>query len=180
MPPRPLDATIAADARPVDAAGDAAADAMPDAALAALPPVDVDHIFDWETIGGFKLGMDERKVLGVLGQPKSKGFPTEEGATGDFVSDWEWKGITVGMAAGRRSGPFHVRSISVDTPSTFATSRGIHVGSTLAELSKIYPRNTEEGNADPNQYLVGSVYGGELFTLEKDKVASIFLGAMAF
>ena len=81
------------------------------------------------------------------------------------------------MAAEKKKGPFKIASISVMKP-PHATARGIKVGSTLAEVAKAYPRNVEEGG-DPNHYLVGSVYGGLLFKLEKDVVIEIFLGAAA-
>lgn len=165
-----------ADSAPVVVAGDAtpAIDAGP-------PPLDTEHLLDTETIGPLRLGLDDRAVVKILGDTKKKTFPQEEGATGELVSDWTWpSGVTLGMASDKRSGPFHVRSIALSAPSTYKTSRGIGIASTLAELSAQYPRNTEEGSEDDNQFLVGSVYGGELFTLVDGKVATIFLGAMAF
>ena len=73
-----------------------------------------------------------------------------------------------------------MRSIEVFTPSTLSTSRGVKIGTPASELPAFYLRNVDEGRDDPNEYLVGSVYGGMLFTLKDDTVVSIFLGAMAF
>jgi hypothetical protein len=163
----------------VDAAAPSSLDAA--AALADPKTLDYEHLLDWESVGALKLGMPDVKVLKILGAPKKKSFPTEEAATGSFVSDWEWPtGIVVGMAGDKRSGPFVVRSIEVFAPSTFGTSRGVKIGTAAAELPHFYMRNIDEGRDDPNEYLVGSVYGGMLFTLKDDKVVSIFLGAMAF
>ncbi|HTL38309.1 MAG TPA: hypothetical protein VL326_34500 [Kofleriaceae bacterium] len=143
--------------------------------------LDYEHLLDWETVGPLKLGMSGTTVIKLLGQPKKQSFPVEEGATGQFVSDWEWpQGIVLGMAGDKRSGPFVVRSIEVFAPSTYGTSRGVVIGTPLGELPKLYMRNIDEGRDDPKEYLVGSVYGGMLFTLKDDKVVSIFLGAMAF
>ena len=174
-------ATTPADAAPpIDAPppADAAIDAS---ALGDPKALDYEHILTWEAIGGLKLGMDETKVVKLLGQPAKKAFPEEEGATGDFVGSWEWpsKGIVLGMASDKRTGPFTLRTIDVTAPSTFATTRGVTIGMAAAELPARYQRNVDEGRDDPNLYLVGSMYGGMLFTLKDDKVAEIFLGAMA-
>lgn len=161
---------------------DAAVAAPADAALSDPKTLDYEHLLDWETIGPLKLGMSDAKVTKLLGAPKKRSFPQEEAATGSFVTDWEWpQGIVIGMASDmQRSGPYRVRSIEVFAPSTFGTSRGVVIGTPLSELPRFYMRNIDEGRDDPNEYLVGSVYGGMLFTLKDDKVVSIFLGAMAF
>jgi hypothetical protein len=176
----PADATavavVAVDAAPL-------ADAALDGRVLSDPKtLDYEHIFDWEMIGPLKLGMDEAKVIKLLGAPKKKSFPIEEGATGEYVSDWEWpgQGLVVGMAAEMRTAKFHVRSIEVFAPSTLMTTRGVVVGMALEDVPARYQRNIDEGRDDPNEYLVGSVYGGMLFTLKDRKVVSIFLGAMAF
>ena len=172
----------AADASiPIDAPSpaDAGVDAI---ALSDPKSLDYEHILTWEAIGPLKLGMDEAIVFKLLGKPAKTSFPQEEGATGDFVSDWDWpsKGIVLGMASAKRTGPFSVRSIEIMAPSTFATTRGVTIGMPLTDLPARYQRNIDEGRDDPAEYLVGSVYGGMLFTLKDDKVVSIFLGAMAF
>ena len=161
-----------------DAPAPVVAPATPDAAPSGPAPIDEEKLLDSESIGPLKLGMADADVIKVLRAPKRKTPVLEEGATGSFVSDWTWDGVALHMAADTKKGPFKVASISVGKP-PHATARGIHVGSTLAELAKTYPRATEEGNDDPNIFLVGSVYGGLLFKLEKDVVTEIFLGAMA-
>lgn len=171
----PADAAPPIDAPP---SADAGIDAV---ALSDPKTLDYEHILTWEAIGGLKLGMDEAKVVKLLGKPAKNSFPEEEGATGDFVSGWEWpsKGIVLGMASDKRTGPFTLRTIDITMPSTLATTRGVTIGMAAAELPARYQRNVDEGRDDPNQYLVGSLYGGMMFTLKDDKVAEIFLGAMA-
>lgn len=165
----------------VDAATVVDAAVVVDSGLSDPTKLDYEHLLDWEAIGPLKLGMEDDKVTKLLGKPKKKSFPIEEGATGLFVSDWEWpQGIVVGMSSESRTGLFRVRSIEVFAPSTFATSRGVKIGTKAADLPAFYLRNIDEGRDDPNEYLVGSVYGGMLFTLKDDEVVAIFLGAMAF
>jgi hypothetical protein len=84
------------------------------------------------------------------------------------------------MVADTRNGPRHVRDVSVSAPRTYATKRGIHVGSTRADVERLYPRSPDDQHDDPSAYLVGSVYGGLLFTFKHDRVASISIGMFAF
>ncbi len=141
-------------------------------------PVD-DKLLAIEHVGPLRLGMSDAAVASAIGAPTHKSPVIEEAATGSFVSNWSWDGIALHMAAETKTGPFEVAAISVSKP-PHATARGIKVGSTLAELQATYPRTTEQGDHDPNLFLVGSVYGGLLFKLEQDAVTEIFLGAMAF
>ena len=171
------------DALPPDAVpADAAIDAAPADAMKSKKDLDYEHILDWETIGPLKLGLDEKIVIAHFHEPKRKGFPEEEGATGGFVSTWEWpdQGLTIEMYSDRRSGPFHVRSIEIAAPSKLTTSRGLKVGTTIGELRDLYMQNVDEGRDDPKEYLVGSVYGGMLVTHDDHFVTSIFIGPMAF
>jgi hypothetical protein len=116
----------------------------------------------------------------VLGKPRSKQAPLEEGATGEWVSSWTWGGASALMVADTKNGPRQARDVSVSAPSTYATRRGIHVGSTRADVERLYPRSPEDQQQDPDVYVVGSVYGGLLFTFAHDRVASISIGVFAF
>lgn len=61
-----------------------------------------------------------------------------------------------------------------------ATTRGIKIGSTEAEVRKAYQdvENKEESEAGKS-FVAGSIYGGVIFTLEKGRVVEIFMGAAA-
>src|SRR5689334_16428331 len=141
-------------------------------AAAAPAPIDPDRFLDEETIGPIKRGMSEAELKQVLGKPMETSDVQEEPATGDFVTAWSWDGVRVFMVADGKRGPFKVNAIHVTKP-PFATSRGIKVGSTLAEISAAYPRSS--GYTDERGYLVGSAYGGLLFTLKKRVVTDMFL-----
>jgi len=130
-----------------------------------------------ETIGGLKIGASAKDVIAVLGKPRKKTKPESSEATGDVTSAWSWPGIGLSMVKARHG--FEVQSIEINAPSTFATSRGIAIGSSKADVENSYQRSTEGSGDDPNSYLVGSPYGGELFTFKNGKVIEIFLGQMA-
>jgi hypothetical protein len=83
------------------------------------------------------------------------------------------------MAGEKRTGPTRVRLITVEAPCTYATKRGIKIGSSLADVGRAYPKS-DEGSDDPTLFLVGSPYGGMLFETKGDVVVKILLGPMAF
>ena len=129
-----------------------------------------------ETIGGIKIGSSQADVIKVLGQPTHKTKAQREEATGDTVTTWKWPGVDIELA--KTGKKLRVASIHVTAPSTLATSRGVHIGSSRAEIQAGYRRSKDKTD-DANSYLVGSEYGGELFSFKNDKVVEIFLGAMA-
>ncbi len=151
---------------PVDAAPDAT---VIDAALAKL--ADADH----ETIGGFALGASSADVVKALGAPKSKSKEETMAATGETISTWNFNGLAITMA--KQDTGYVVNAIGLKAPSTAATSRGIHIGSTRAEVEASY--RPDPNSADAERVLVGSPFGGELFTFKRGVVTEIFLGAMA-
>jgi hypothetical protein len=144
-----------------------------DAAVATGKLVDVDK----ETIGGFALGAKSDEVVKTLGQPKSKSKEETMGATGETVATWNFNGLAITMS--KQDHGYVVNAIGVKAPSTAPTSRGIHIGSTRAEVEAVYQVGKDQSSKDPASFLVGSPFGGELFTFKKGVVTEIFLGAMA-
>lgn len=144
-------------------------------------PVDPDiSVYETESLGALGPGVGEREVIAQLGAPTTRDQPVEEGATGDWVSAWTWPGATLSMAAEREAGPWTVRSVSIDAPSKLATKRGIRIGSARAEVERTYKRSPDDDASDPARYLVGSMYGGVLFALERDRVVAISIGPFAY
>jgi hypothetical protein len=130
-----------------------------------------------ETIGGLKIGSSAKDVMAALGKPRKKTKPEKSEATGEITSAWSWPGVGISMV--KTGHGLEVASIGIKAPSTLATSRGILIGSSKADVKKHYQHSTEGSGDNPNAYLVGSPYGGELFTFKNGKVSEIFLGQMA-
>lgn len=138
-------------------------------------------ILDTESLGLLKVGSEQAEVVRTLGPPKKKSKVQEEGATGDFVSDWTWDGAGISMAGETKTGPWKARLITIKKGSKLATVKNLHIGSTRAEVEKAYTRSEEDDGSKPDQYLVGSLYGGLLFVFDKaNKVSEISMGAFAF
>lgn len=135
-----------------------------------------------ESLGKLKLGTKATEVTTLLGKPDSKGKDTEMGATGEWVQQWQYKsqGLAFDMASGAKGGAKSISSITATAPCKLATSRGIHLGSTLAEVAKAYGKfHDKEQSVAGKTFVAGSVYGGVIFTFAGGKVSQIFIGAAA-
>ncbi len=175
--PRPMPVVaVAVDAAPIDAAPiDASVPVVVDA-----PEEGEVSILDTEALGGLKIGDDEAAVIGKLGKPSSKSVPQLEGATADYASNWKWPTASVNMVAETATAPARARLISISKSSKLETSRGIRIGSTRADVEKVYKRSEDDDGSQPESYLVGSMYGGLLFTFAAGKVTAIAIGPFAF
>lgn len=137
---------------------------------------------DIETFGDIKLGMTEKEFTQALGQPDSKSKPVEWGADGMLHEDWTYKakGLVINISSEKKT-PAESKtlfSISAKAPCTFKTRAGMGIGSSYAEVKEAYKRDIDP-QSEPSQIVVGSVYGGIIFTFKNEKAETIFLGAAA-
>lgn len=135
-----------------------------------------------ETLGDLKLGMTEKAVKAALGEPESKGKEEEWAATGDHVQKWVYagRGIELQMASIKKGGAKSALMITARAPSKLVTRKGVGIGTTEAEVIKAYgPYEDKENSKRGATFVVGSIYGGVIFTFEKGKVSEIFFGAAA-
>jgi hypothetical protein len=162
----------------VPVVADATVAVVADASVPDAEP-DPTSILDTETIGGLKIGADEKAILAALGAPRHKDKAVQEGATMDFVSEWAWPTASINMVSDTGKPPWKARLISIAKASTLETSQHIHVGSTRADVEKTYKRSDED-DGKPDQFLVGSIYGGLMFEFKNDRVVTISMGPFAF
>jgi len=135
-----------------------------------------------EQLGGFKLNMAEKDVIKLLGKPQEKGDLVLQEADGMWVQDWEYPdaGLSITMGARKKGGAKAIVRISAIAPCTLATKAGIKIGSASTAVSKAYSSHLDKENTPTADLIVvGSIYGGILFDLEKGKVTRIFFGAAA-
>ncbi|MEZ4233612.1 MAG: hypothetical protein R3B89_30825 [Polyangiaceae bacterium] len=140
-----------------------------------------------ETIGPFALGDSAEKAIAELGEPRTRPPRIEEGASGEFVTTWEWpdRGIAFEMSSGTLDGPMSIRGITLRAPSPLKTSRGVGIGMPRASVEKLYQglgwKQGDDGIAPrENEFLLGTVYGGTMFRFGGDgTVESIDVGAWA-
>ena len=139
-------------------------------------------MFENESLGTLKLEQRANVVTTALGKPNSKSKEVHWEAIGQWVQEWDYRpqGIVMSMGSDKKGGDKTILNITAEAPCKLATSRGIKIGSTEAELTKAYADvwNKEASEAGKT-FVAGSVYGGAIFTLKGGKVAQIFVGAAA-
>jgi len=139
-----------------------------------------------ESLGGIKIGLEEKALGTILGKSKvKKGKSGLEEATGEYIQTWtcEEKGLSLRMSSGEnKKGTPQVAGFTADAKCPLATNKGIKIGSTKTEVLKAYGKFEDKENkaaAGADSFVAGSIYGGIIFTFEGDKVSEIFFGAGA-
>jgi hypothetical protein len=136
-----------------------------------------------ERIGGLRLGLGEKDVPANIPCKPEKGKEVFQAATGEYVQTWKYSGcgMVLEMSAERKGGAKVVLSITLTSPGKLATGRGVHIGSTEAEVIKVYGRYRDpEGSGEKGiQFVAGSIYDGMIFDFQNGRVVRIFLGAAA-
>jgi hypothetical protein len=121
-------------------------------------------------------------IIKLLGEAEKKSDPIVWEADGLEHQTWYYysKGIELGFFRDGEDNQI-VFSIDLQAACSMKTSRGITIGSTRNEVLKAYEReiNLNENSIDSDSIVVGTVYGGLIFTFENDKVSSAFIGAAA-
>jgi hypothetical protein len=138
-----------------------------------------------ESLGGIKLGLTEKKLVALLGQPKEKSALTLMEATGDYYQTWRYpgKGLEITLSAGEsKTGAKTVASFTASNGCNLTTAKGIKIGSPETDVRKAYGSFEDKENASAtqkNSFVAGSIYSGIIFTFKDKKVSSIFFGAAA-
>jgi hypothetical protein len=137
---------------------------------------------DLRSIGPVRRGQSAADVRRLLGRPASKTRPELWGADGAWHSEWKFpaRGVTLGMVAAKKAGRPSVEMITVAAPCDWKTTRGIRLGSTVAEVDTAYPPATRDPNVvDEEAIIVGSVFDGLAIRFAEGKVIGISVGSFA-
>lgn len=135
-----------------------------------------------EALNEIRLEMPQIEVLKFLGKPAKMGPDVEWEAIGEHVQEWQYpaQGLTLQMASIKKGGTKKVLIVTLKAPGERRTKKGIHLGSTEAEVRKAYGALEDKESSQKGEiFVAGTVYGGLVFHFEKGKVSEIFLGAMA-
>ena len=135
-----------------------------------------------ERLGDLRLDMTEQEVRAKIpGKPK-KGREEYDAAIADFVQKWDYPagGVSLDMSSAAKGGKKTILAILIKSPSLLKTKRGIGIGSTEQEVAAAYGDcQDKEMSETGRSFVAGSIYGGLIFSFEKGRVTSIFLGAGA-
>jgi len=140
------------------------------------------EIIDKEVIDGWlKESIKQQVVIDKIGNPEKKGEDEYWGAIGTYVQNWEYPslGINLEMESENQGGDKIVRSITIIQPCKLTTSQGISIGSDTKIVKEKYLKLIDASNSDANTIVVGSIYGGTIFTVKDGAVSKIFIGAAA-
>ena len=136
-----------------------------------------------ENLGGLKIGLGEKALAPILEKSAiKKSAAVFEEAGGEYVQTWTCaeKGLSIRMTSGAsKKGALRVAGFTGTAKCTLATTKGVKIGSTLAEVRKAYGAFEDKESKEPGTFVAGSVYGGIIFTLKAGKVSEIFFGAAA-
>lgn len=135
-----------------------------------------------EVIDGWLMNETKQQiVVNKLGMPESKDEEVYLGSTGTYAQTWEYSslGISLVMESENQGGDKNVRSITIVQPCKLSTSQGISIGSDTKIVKEKYLKLIDASNSDANSIVVGSIYGGTIFTLKDGVVSKIFIGAAA-
>jgi len=135
-----------------------------------------------EILGSWlKIGVDEKTVKAKIGEDFKVSVLGESQVSGFYEEEWLFakQGLKLLMESENPESQKTIAQFTVTAPSTLKTLKGIGIGSTRAEILSAYHGqiNTEEATDDT--IIVGSIYEGLFFTMKKDIVEEIFIGAIA-
>ena len=148
----------------------------------ATQPKNTSEVIEKEVIDGWlKESIKQQVVIDKIGNPIKKGADEYWDAIGTYVQNWEYPtlGINLEMESESQGGEKTVRSISIFQPCKFTTSQGISIGSDTKIVKEKYLKLIDTSNSDANTIVVGSIYGGTIFTIKDSAVSKIFIGAAA-
>lgn len=135
-----------------------------------------------ESFGGLKLDMSIQEFEPLLPCLVEKGEPILWAGIGEIIQEWNYQdcGVKLQLSTVDPETPQVISSIIVRAPSQLTTFRNIRIGSSQEEVMAAYVDYLDEDNSVLGDTLVvGSIYGGLIFTLKDNHVESMFLGAGA-
>ncbi|MBN1183844.1 MAG: hypothetical protein JXB49_16245 [Bacteroidales bacterium] len=145
-------------------------------------PYIIDSIYKQVTFGGWlKLSLEEKEITNNIGLPEHKTKEEFWDAIGTFVQKWEYKknGVFLDMMSDSIGGSKTILSIYLASPCSLKTNEQIGIGSDENFIKEYYEMHIDMNNSNDSTIIVGSIYGGIVFTLKNEKVSEIFIGAIA-
>ncbi len=135
-----------------------------------------------EMLGALKLDMTEAEIAKLIPAKPVRSREQLWGADGQYHLKWSYRaqGLTLGMVSAKKGAAKTLESITCAARCTLKTSRGIGLGSTLADAQKAYAAEFNKEESEPGVFVAGSIYGGLVLNFDKaGKVSAMFLGAAA-
>lgn len=134
-----------------------------------------------ERLGALKLDMTGAEIAKLLPAKPARAREQLWGADGQYHQKWSYRaqGLTLGMVSEKKGAAKTLESITCAARCTLKTSRGIGLGSPLADAQKAYAAEFNKEESKPGVFVAGSIYGGLVLNFKAGKVSAMFLGAAA-
>lgn len=138
------------------------------------------NIMKNESVGQLKYGLSLSKVIEVYGKPSEETKTVLWSGDGEYhqTIKYQDKGIELDVI-GNPGSHKKINMITISKPSELKTLKNIGVGSDSNEVENAYKDQIATDFSNNESIVVGSIYGGLIFTLKDNKVASIFIGSAA-
>lgn len=132
-----------------------------------------------ESLGAVRIGSKSDDVVKALGEPESRSQTGVSEVDAKPHQQWTYakQGVVLDMVT--ESERQEVATITVSSPSTLKTKRGVGIGSPESSVTTAYAAEIDPSSVDAQTIVAGTVYGGLIFGLENGRVTSIVLGAAA-
>jgi hypothetical protein len=138
--------------------------------------------YENETINHWlKLKLEQQCVIKKLGLPENIGIDEYWSGNGLNIQSWEYTslGVILEMASITCDESKFVHSIRISKPCDLSTSKGIKIGTSMEVIKKKYSEQINNLFSTNEIIIVGSLYGGIFFKIEKGYVNEIFIGSIA-
>ena len=134
-----------------------------------------------DQVGKFYLGLSETEVKKNMNCAVKYGKDELWEADGLYHQSWEYAdcGVIFDMTSGEKNATKVIESITLVSPSTLTTPKGIGIGSSEKEVMDTYKSRWNKGESREDLFVVDSIFGGILFRLKDGKVEDVFVGAGA-
>ncbi|NJN12494.1 MAG: hypothetical protein HC815_32870 [Richelia sp. RM1_1_1] len=125
------------------------------------------------SIGGIKLGMQEKELIQKLGKPKSRTIKYDDGCYNSYVTTWKYDGLEItGLSDTNNPSQSRVESMFTFS-SRYPTEKGIKVGDNISKAQKAYFNLLSQFNRrkdlDYLGYYTSEFHGGLSFSSDKQK-----------
>ncbi|MGF1672983.1 MAG: hypothetical protein ACFCUV_04760 [Rivularia sp. (in: cyanobacteria)] len=126
------------------------------------------------SIGGIKLGMQEKELIQKLGKPKSRTIKYDDGCYNSYVTTWKYDGLEItGLSDTNNPSQSRVESMFISSP-RYPTEKGIKVGDNISKAQKAYSNLLSQFNRgkdlDYLGYYTNEFHGGLSFSSDKEKI----------
>lgn len=140
-----------------------------------------------ESFGNLKIEMDTTTIINLIGTPDTITSEVFWGADGGWHSEWHYDSLGIildmmrieGEENSKNNRPKHINQITIDSTSSFCSSRNICIGSSREQVQNAYQKAIANNSKENSSIVAGTVYGGIIFDIKDGKVVKIFIGATA-